>query len=208
MFGPLTLIARDPLVLLLLALAVLGGVTLHTVAQAHLARRLGDPAAYEAGFTSLEPPVHHSLVSLLLYLTLGLALPRPVPLHLQGWRAAATLLSGPLTLLLTALALLLLQRLQQLSLSGFDLLGQALGRAAYSLTQHGVFFLLPLPSLELGRALLFAGPPALRRGLGLLVSAGPLLAYIFWLLLALSGGLSWATAPFWRLLSAAVGLLP
>ena len=208
MFGPLTLIARDPLVLLLLALAVLGGLTLHNVVQALLARRLGDPAAAEAGFTSPEPPVHHSLVSLLLYLALGLALPRPVPLRLSGWRAVLTLLSGPLTLLLTALLLLVLQRLQQLTLSGFDPLGLALGRAAYGLTQHSVFFLLPLPSLDLGRALLFAGPPPLRRGLGLLQVAGPLLAYIFWLLLALSGGLSWATEPFWRGLGAVVGLLP
>jgi hypothetical protein len=208
MFGPLTLIARDPLVLLLLVLAVLGGLTLHNVVQALLARRLGDLAAADAGFTSPEPPVHHSLTSLLLYLALGLALPRPVPLRLSGWRAVLTLLSGPLTLLLTALVLLALQRLQQLTLSGFDPLGLALGRAAYGLTQHSVFFLLPLPSLDLGRALFLAGPPPLRRGLGLLQVTGPLLAYIFWLLLALSGGLSWATEPFWRGLGAVVGLLP
>ncbi|WP_424951920.1 hypothetical protein [Deinococcus sp.] len=208
MFGPLTLIARDPLVLLLLSLAVLGGLTLHNMVQALLARRLGDPAASDAGFTSPEPPVHHSLVSLLLYLALGLALPRPVPVRLTGWRAALALMSGPVTLLLTALLLLLLQRLQQLLLSGFDPLGLALGRAAYGLTQHSVFFLLPLPSLDLGRALLLAGPLSLRRGLGPLQVAGPPLAYIFWLLLALSGGLSWATEPFWRGLGGVVGLLP
>jgi len=207
MFGPLTLIARDPLVLLLLALAVLGGLTLHNVVQALLARRLGDSSAADAGFTSPEPPVHHSLASLLLYLALGLALPRRVPL-LRGRRVALVLLSGPLTLLLTALLLLLLQRVQQLTLSGFDPLGLALGRAAYGLTQHSVFFLLPLPSLDLGRALALAGPPYLRRGLTLLQPAGTLLAYLLWLLLALSGVLSWATEPFWRGLGAVVGWLP
>ena len=208
MFGPLTLIARDPLVVLLLVLAVLGGLTLHNVVQALLARTLGDAQAAEAGFTSPEPPVHHTLASLLLYLALGLALPRPVPLRLTGWRATLALLSGPVTLLLTALLLLVLQRLQQQLLSGFDPLGQALGRAAYGLTQHGVFFLLPLPRLDLGRALALSGPTLLRRGLGALQMTGPLLAYIFWLLLALSGGLSWATEPFWRGLSSVVGLLP
>ena len=207
MFGPLTLIARDPLVLLLLALAVLGGLTLHNVAQALLARRLGDSSASDAGFTSTEPPVHHSLASLLLYLALGLALPRRVPL-LHGNRAVLALLSGPLTLLLVALLLLLLQRVQQLALSGFDPLGLALGRAAYGLTQHSVFFLLPLPSLDLGRALALAGPPLLRRGLTLLQPVGTLLAYLLWLLLAFTGALSWATEPFWRGLGAIVGLLP
>ena len=208
MFGPLTLIARDPLVLLLLALAVLGGLTLHNVVQALLARRLGDSSASDAGFTSPEPPVHHSLASLLLYLVLGLALPRRVPLRLHGNRARLALLSGPLTLLLVALLLLLLQRVQQLALSGFDPLGLALGRAAYGLTQHGVFFLLPLPSLDLGRALALAGPPLLQRGLTLLQPVGTLLAYLLWLLLAFTGALSWATEPFWRGLGAIVGLLP
>ncbi|WP_425147198.1 hypothetical protein [Deinococcus sp.] len=210
MFGPITLIARDPLVLLLLALAVLGGVTLHTVWQALIARWLGDSSAQDAGYVSLEPAVHHSLVSLILYLLLGLALPRPVPISaaLRGWRGTLTLLSGPPALLLLALLLLLLQRLQQMVLSGFDPLGLALGRAAYTLTQHAVFFCLPLPSLDMGRALELSGPPALRRGLKTLDGAGRLLAYILWLLLALSGALGAATQPFWHALSAVVGLLP
>jgi hypothetical protein len=208
MFGPLTLIARDPLVLLLLSLAVLGGLTLHNVIQALLARRLGDASAAEAGFTSPEPPIHHSLASLLLYLLLGLALPRVVPLRLHGWRAVLVLLSGPVTLLLTALVLLVLQRVQQLTLSGFDPLGLALGRAAYGLTQHAVFFLMPLPNLDLGRSLLLAGPTPLRRALGMAQPAGVPLAYIFWLLLALTGTLSWAAAPCWHWLGVVVGWLP
>jgi hypothetical protein len=226
MFGPLTLIARDPLVLLLLALAVLGGLTLHNVVQALLARRLGDNAAADAGFTSPEPPVHHSLVSLLLYLLLGLALPRPVPVKSRGWRAAVILLSGPLTLLLTALLLLLFQRLQQLTLSSFDPLGQALGRAAYGLTQHSVFFLLPLPALDMGRTLkrldLQRGvqhrlPASLRSRLSQMQASrfsktlrlmGPLLTYLLWLLLALSGTLNWATEPLWKGLGVVVSWLP
>jgi hypothetical protein len=208
MFGPLTLIARDPLVLLLLSLAVLGGLTLHNVVQALLARRLGDGAASDAGFTSPEPPVHHSLASLLLYLLLGLALPRSIPLRLHGWRAVLVLLSGPATLLLTALLLLILQRVQQLTLSGFDPLGLALGRAAYGLTQHAVFFLMPLPNLDVGRILLLAGPTPLRRVLGSAQPAGAPLAYILWLLLALTGTLSWAATPLWRWLGVVVGWLP
>ncbi len=219
MFGPVILIARDPLVLVLLVLAVLGGLTLHNVVQAALAHRLGDRTAYDAGFTSPEPPVHHSLASLLLYLVLGLALPRPVPLRLHGWWAALTLLSGPVTLLLTALLLLVLQRLQQLTLSSFDPLGLALGRAAYGLTQHAVFFLLPLPNLDLGRAALLAGSgvplspeqdrwAVLRRWLAPLSPAAAPLAYILWLLLALTGRIGWAADPLWRGLGNVVGLLP
>ena len=218
MFGPITLIARDPLVLLLLVLAVLGGLTLHNLAQGWLARALGDDTARAAGFTSPEPAVHHSLASLGLYLLLGLALPRAVPLSLPGRRAALVLLAGPPALLLAALTLLLLQRLQQLTLSDFDPLGLALGRAAYNLVQHAVFFCLPLPELDLGRALALGGPRVLRPGLGLLaetgrlgtgrLGAGRLLAYILWLLLALSGALTWASDPLWRGLNAVVGWLP
>lgn len=208
MFGPLTLIARDPLVVLLLALAVLGGLTLHNMVQALLARVLGDASGAEAGFTSPEPPVHHSLASLLLYLLLGLALPRTVPLRLHGGRAVLAVLAGPLTLLLAALLLLLLQRVQQLTLSSFDPLGLALGRAAYGLTQHAVFFLLPLPNLDVGRSLLLAGPAPLRRVLGAAQPAGAPLAYILWLLLALTGTLSWAAAPLWHALGVVVGWLP
>lgn len=216
MFGPIILIARDPLVFLLLILAVLGSMIVKNSLQAGLAALLGDRSAREAGFTSLEPAVHFSLASLASYLLLGLALPRPIPLRplsgrlLPGQRGRALLapLCGPLLLALLALGLLLLQRMQQQYFSGLDPLGLALGRSGYTLTQHAVFFLLPLPALDLGRALLLGGPRQVRRVLAVLQAAGPLATVILWLLLALSGVLSWASAPLWRLLGALVGLLP
>ncbi|ULH16156.1 hypothetical protein MF271_05940 [Deinococcus sp. KNUC1210] len=185
-------------------------MTLHNIGQAWLARWLHDPLARDAGFTSPEPAVHFSLASLALYLLLGLALPRTVPLSpaLRGWRIPLTLLAGPLLLLLAALLLLLLQRLQQLTLSGFDALGLALGRAAYTLAQHAVFFCMPLPDLDVGRTLALSGPRVLKQAMGTLSGAGRLLAYILWLLLALSGALTSVTDPLWRGLNSLVGWLP
>ncbi|MFC4453180.1 hypothetical protein [Deinococcus sonorensis] len=208
MFGPISQIARDPLVLVLLVLAVLGGLVLHNVAQAQLARRLGDPSGQRAGFGTPEPPVHFSLWGLLGYLLLGLALPRPVPLALRGRRAGWVLLSGPLLLLLSALVLLVLQRAQQVWLSTFDPLGHALQMAALGLTQHALFFVLPLPGLDVGRALEQAAPRPAQRLMAQLKGAGVPVTYIVWLLLALSGGLGWVTAPVWRGLGTVIAWLP
>ena len=60
----------------------------------------------------------------------------------------------------------------------------------------------------MGRALALSGPRVLKQPMGMLSGAGRLLAYILWLLLALSGALTSATDPLWRGLNSIIGWLP
>jgi hypothetical protein len=201
-------VTRDPLLLLIVAALVLGGLALRGSLQARLARRLGDGSAAAAGYALPEPLVHYSLLGALLYLVLGLALPRPVPLALRGRPAALTLLSGPLLLLLMALLLLLVQRLQLLYWPGLDIVARSLTTAAYGLSQHAVYFLLPLSGLDLGRTLLYTGPPPLRRLIAAMHSIRLPLLYGVWLLLALSGSLGQLVTPVWNGLRTLAALWP
>lgn len=206
MIGPLTLLTTEPLLLLVLVAATLFGVILKGTVQARLAARLGDPSGVRAGFGLPEPAVHLSLWRLALHLLIGVALPRPVPLELRGWPAVAVLLSGPPVLLACALVLLALQRLQQqMWPSSADVIGLGLGRAAFALTLHAVLNLLPLPQLDLGRALDHLLPRSFHLPRPL---RGTLLAAVAWTLLFLGGGLQWAAAPLWGGLQTVTALLP
>ncbi|ADV66931.1 hypothetical protein [Deinococcus maricopensis] len=208
MFGPLTLIGRDPLVFVLLVVTFLMGVMLRGVVQAHVAARLGDDSARQEGYGVPEPSVHFDVVGAALYVLLGVALSRPVPLTLRGRRAVYALVSGPLTLLVWALLLLVLQRAQQNAFAGADVLGQALGLAAYASTLHAVFYLLPLPHLDGGRLVFLAGPRGARRALAHLEGPGVLVTYIVWVVLYLSNVLVQVAAPLWAGLQWLISRLP
>ncbi|THF71914.1 hypothetical protein E7T06_00670 [Deinococcus sp. Arct2-2] len=205
MIGPLTLLTTEPLLLLVQVAALLAGMLLKGVVQARLAAHWGDRSAVQAGFGWPEPAVHLDLWRLALHLLIGVALPRPVPLALRGAKAAAALLSGPVTLLAFALVLLALQRAQQQLLPATaDVIGTGLGRAAYGLCLHALFNFLPLPELDLGRMLgHIAQLPRLPRPL-----RGTLLPALAWTALFLTGALQQATAPLWAGLQSTIALLP
>lgn len=213
MIGPLTLLTTEPLLLLVQVAALLAGMILKGVVQARLAAHWGDQRGVQAGFGWPEPAIHLDFWRLALHLLIGVALPRPVPLDLHGRKAAAVLLSGPLTLAVLALVLLALQRAQQQFLPATaDVIGTGLGRAAYSLCLHALFNLLPLPGLDLGRTLgklserqnvRFPAVPAVPRPL-----RGTLLPALTWAALFLTGTLQQATAPLWAGLQSTIALLP
>ncbi|MDB5046831.1 MAG: hypothetical protein JWQ08_2881 [Deinococcus sp.] len=205
MIGPLTLLTTEPLLLLVQVAALLAGMILKGVVQARLAAHWGDHSGVQAGFGWPEPAVHLDLWRLALHLLIGVALPRPVPLTLRGQTAAATLLSGPVTLIGLALVLLALQRAQQQLLpAAADVIGTGLGRAAYSLCLHALFNLLPLPGLDMGRMLVHTAQlPKLPRPL-----RGTLLPALAWTALFLTGTLQQATAPVWAGLQSLMARLP
>lgn len=208
MFGPLTLIARDPIIFLVLVGAFLSGLILHNLVQARLLARLGDDAALRAGFGALEPPAQLTLLGVLWYLLFGFGLPRTVPLRLTGRRAVLALLAGPLTLLLWALLLMVVKQVQQTYATGADVVGQGLDKAALASGLHALYFLVPLPPLDGGRALWAGGGPAVRRVLGQVGAAGPIACYILWLVLTLSGVFQQVALPLTAGLRAVTGLLP
>ena len=208
MFGPISVILQDPIIFVVLVGFFLAGLVLHGVTQARLAARLGDPQGVEAGFGTPEPSVHLGLWSLALYLLLGCGLPRPVPLHLSGRAGLGVQLSGPLLLTLWALALLLLQHLQVAFATGLDMVGRGLELAARASVLHALFFLLPLPALDGFRVLWAVGPRGLRRVLAQGQLAGPLLTYIAWLVLSISGAFAWVQLPVMNALKSLYSWLP
>lgn len=220
MIGPLTLLTTEPLLLLVQVAALLAGMILKGVVQARLAAHWGDRSGVQAGFGWPEPAVHLDLWRLALHLLIGVALPRPVPLALRGAKAAAVLLSGPLTLIALALFLLTMQRAQQQVLPATaDVIGTGLGRAAYGLSLHALFNLLPLPGLDVGRILgkmRLARPsrlpvfpqPLFSRPIFPRPLRGTLLPALAWTALFLTGTLQRATAPLWAGLQSAIALLP
>ncbi len=208
MFGPLTLIPRDPLIALVLVAVFLLGLILHGAAQSALAARLGDRTAVQAGFGGLGFQPHFSVVGVLLYLLLGLGLTRPVPLHLSGRRAAAVLLSGPLVLWLWALLVMAVRQPLQPLFPGADVIFQGLQGAAKATLLHAAFYLLPLPPLDGGRAAALLGGREWRGLLGQFASAAPWALYLVWLALWLSGAVNAVLTPLWTLMQTILGWLP
>ncbi len=208
MFGPISVIAQDPIIFVVLVGFFLAGLVLHGVLQARLAARLGDTQGVRAGFGTPEPSVHLGLWGVALYLLLGCGLPRPVPLHLTGRPALGVQLSGPLLLLAWALLLLLLQHIQVAFATGLDVVGRGLELAARASVLHAIFFLLPLPTLDGYRALWAVGSRGVRRVLAHGQLAGLLLTYIAWLVLSISGVFAWVQLPVMNALKSLYALLP
>ena len=194
-FGPFSLLLSNPLVFLIAAAALLFGLVLHNVVQARLADRLGDPSARLAGFASTDPQRHFEPLNLIFFLLLGLCVPRAIPLYgsrLRGRGAAEARvwLSGPLTLIIWAFLLLLVDALLVQFASQADVLqsitsGLAVG-ASYAII-HAVVFMVPLPGFDAGHALYANGSAATRQILDRIAAAGPLVTFIFFLVLSFSG---------------------
>ena len=194
-FGPISLLLDNPLVFLIAAAALLFGLVLHNVVQARLADRLGDSSARLAGFASTEPQRHFEPLNLIFFLLLGLCVPRAIPLYgsrLRGRGAAEARvwLSGPLTLIIWAFILLLVDTLLVQFVPRVDVLvnitqGLAVG-ASFAII-HAVVFMVPLPDFDAGHALYANGSASTRQTLDRIAAAGPLVTFIFFLVLSFSG---------------------
>ncbi len=197
-FGPISLLLSDPLVFLIAVAALLFGLVLHNIVQARIADRLGDSSARLAGFASTDPQRHFEPLNLIFFLLLGLCVPRAIPLYgsrLRGRARSETSvwLSGPLTLIIWAFLLLLVETLLANFVPRADVMlkiisGLVVG-ASYSII-HAVVFLVPLPGFDAGHALYANGSPATRQTLDRISAAGPLVTFIFFLVLSFTGVLS------------------
>jgi len=178
--------------------ALLFGLVLHNIVQARLADRLGDSSARLAGFASTDPQRHFEPLNLIFFLLLGLCVPRAIPLYgsrLRGRGRAETSvwLSGPLTLIIWAFVLLLVETLLVNFVPRADVLDKiisGLGVGASYAIIHAVVFLVPLPGFDAGHALYANGSAATRQTLDRISAAGPLVTFIFFLVLSYTGVLS------------------
>jgi Zn-dependent protease len=164
---------RHPDALLGVALALLVGITLHGLAQAAVARGLGDRMPAASGRLSSDPRRHFDPFGVIVMLLAGIGWNKPVPLQEPRFKGARTrhllaILAGPVTnLLLAVLGLVGLRLLDTplvLSASPYGAL------AAYSFPQLllfefavvnaavGVLTLVPLPPLDGARILWLYAP--------------------------------------------------
>jgi Zn-dependent protease len=139
---------------------VLASLTLHELAHAWVAWRLGDPTAKQEGRLTLNPIVHVDPIGTLMFVVTGLVagLPfgwaKPVPVNPRYFRRpkegmAIVAVAGPL--MNFAVALVCIAVLRHVSLSGesFEVL-----RLAWIVNVVlGIFNLIPVPPLDGSRVL-------------------------------------------------------
>jgi Zn-dependent protease len=139
---------------------VLASLTLHELAHAWVAWRLGDPTAKQEGRLTLNPIVHIDPIGTLMFVVTGLVagLPfgwaKPVPVNPRYFRRpkegmAIVAVAGPL--MNFAVALVCFAVLRHVSLSGesFEVL-----RLAWIVNVVlGIFNLIPVPPLDGSRVL-------------------------------------------------------
>ena len=143
--------------------ALLIAVTVHELAHALVADRLGDPTARSLGRLTLNPLPHIDPLGALAFILAGFGWAKPVPVNAQNfrnplrdmtWVAAA----GPIANFLAAFAALVLI----LALRPAGIVPEAASRAlSYIYTFNlvlGIFNLIPLPPLDGGHFLPYLLP--------------------------------------------------
>jgi Zn-dependent protease len=139
---------------------VLASLTLHELAHAFVAWRLGDPTARQEGRLTLNPLVHIDPIGTLMFVVTGLAagLPfgwaKPVPVNPGYFRRpkegmAIVAVAGPLMNFAIALVCLAALRHVEMSSEAFDVV-----RLAWIVNVVlGIFNLIPVPPLDGSRVL-------------------------------------------------------
>ncbi len=165
-----SLLLNDPFAfftfILVVALSLLIGITVHEASHAYCASRLGDPTAARLGRITLNPRAHLDPAGSLMLLVAGFGWGKPVPVDpMRLWRGrrgvAIVSAAGPASNLLLALALAALFQAGLLSVDSFsraELQTLDFGAwiniiATYSVLLNlllAAFNLLPLPPLDGG----------------------------------------------------------
>lgn len=152
-----------PLTLLGVVLALLIGVTAHNLAQAWVARALGDSTPHLRGFATLNPRRHVNIYGLIAMLIVryGWGFAEPVPMRDRYWtrrtRISIALAAGPLSYLV--LCVLAVAALRGALSAGLPNGQQIAEGAAETLAGLFVVSMLPVPPLDLGRIILTLAPP-------------------------------------------------
>jgi len=179
--------------------ALLIAVTVHELAHALVADRLGDPTARRLGRITLNPLPHIDPLGALAFVIAGFGWAKPVPVNAanlghprrdMAWVAAA----GPLSNFLVAfLALAALRVAASSGLVGArdDVVAQMLLFIYYFNIGIGVFNLIPLPPLDGGHFLPFLLPASAGR----LVRALEQYGAIILLVCVFSGAFRWIIGP-------------
>lgn len=146
----ISLLFTNPILYLMIAVAILFAFTIHEYFHAQAAYSLGDPTAKYAGRLSVNPLAHFDPFGTLLIFIIGIGYGKPVPfnpynLKNQKWGPALVGLAGPFSNLLSASIVGLLLRFLNFSnpalitfLTFFVWINLSLA----------IFNLLPIPPLD------------------------------------------------------------
>src|SRR5712691_10722440 len=187
--------------------ALLIAVTVHELAHALVADRLGDPTARRLGRITLNPLPHIDPLGAIAFVLAGFGWAKPVPVNAQNlrhpirdmaWVAAA----GPLSNFAAAFVALVALRLLLRVGGAVPFVAEPLGGVLFWVYLFnlalGIFNLIPLPPLDGGHFLPYLFPRASWSFIHQLEQVGPFLL----ILLLLSGATRYVVQPVFNVVSA------
>jgi len=187
--------------------ALLIAVTVHELAHALVADRLGDPTARRLGRITLNPLPHIDPLGALAFILAGFGWAKPVPVEARNLRRpvrdmAFVAAAGPLSNFAAAFVALVALRLVLRGGVGLPFVAEPLAGILYWVYLFnlalGIFNLIPLPPLDGGHFLPYLFPRASWPFIHQLEQAGPFLL----ILLVLSGATRYVVEPVMNLISA------
>ena len=152
--------------------ALLIAVTVHELAHALVADRLGDPTARRLGRITLNPLPHIDPLGALAFILAGFGWAKPVPVEARNLRhpvrdMALVAAAGPLSNFAAAFVALVALRLLVRVGSAFPFVAEPLGGVLFWVYLFnlalGIFNLIPLPPLDGGHLAILAGEGLRRR---------------------------------------------
>jgi Zn-dependent protease len=162
MHGLLSVLTQNPLLFVVMAVALLLSVTIHEFSHAFVADKLGDPTAKDAGRLSLNPLAHLDPLGTLTLLLVGFGWGKAVPVNYYNLKnpkrdAALISLAGPASNFAMAVAATTLIKLIGLILSSnltstAPAIYTAVSTFVYPIVLYnlvlGIFNLIPVEPLD------------------------------------------------------------
>ena len=160
--GLLSLLMKDPLSFLLIAIPLLYAIIFHELAHGWVAYRMGDPTAKTLGRLSLNPIRHLDPMGTIMLFLVGFGWAKPVPVNfanLRDRRKGMILVAsaGIVMNMILAFSALFLSRL--LSLPESSMAAVVLYLFAKINIILAAFNLIPIPPLDGSKILLGFAPP-------------------------------------------------
>ena len=149
--GLLSLLIKDPLTFVLIAVPLLYSVILHELAHGWVAYRMGDPTAKMMGRLSLNPLKHLDPVGTLMLFIFGFGWARPVPVNfanLRENRKGLIFVSSAGIVVNMMLAFVAIFLLQFLSPPSHSVVSKMLYYMAHINIILAAFNLIPIPPLD------------------------------------------------------------
>ncbi len=210
--GLISLLSQEPLVFVILVVALVFTLSVHEAAHAWVGYLLGDSTAKREGRLTINPLAHLDPVGFLMILFVGFGYAKPVPfnpynLRDQRWGPALIAAAGPGSNLIFGILCALLYGLLSPSLGSENLLSLTLWFLGHINFALMAFNLIPLPPLDGSKAVLaiFAAPKYEQTRRFLETQGSNLLLLLIFLDIALNIGvfswISWISSSLFSIFS-------